>query len=113
MPAPTSKNNQKEPTPNGKTFAEFEFVMESTLMARASDLTATQSRIVGELTIDQVKENHYKIDAFKWLRDEATDDPDELPEPEELITEAMEELQLAHDALGDMQRLFEGDGDET
>ncbi len=42
---------------------------------------------------------------FKWLRDEELDDPDELPEPEELITEAMEELQLALDDLADIQRL--------
>ncbi len=61
-------------------------------------------------TIDQVKERHYKLDAFKWLRDEELDDPDDLPEPEELITEAMEELQLALDDLADIQRLLEGNG---
>ena len=58
--------------------------------------------------IDEVKDRHYKLDAFKWLRDEEADDPDELPEPEELITEAMEELQLALDDLADIQRLLEG-----
>jgi type I restriction enzyme M protein len=61
-------------------------------------------------SIDEVKEHHYKLDAFKWLRDEDLDDLDELPEPEELITEAMEELQLALDGLGDIQRLLEGNG---
>jgi type I restriction enzyme M protein len=61
-------------------------------------------------TLDEVKERHYKLDSFKWLRDEELDDPDELPEPEELITEAMEELQLALDDLADMQRLLEGNG---
>ena len=40
------------------------------------------------------------------------DDPDDLPEPEELITEAMEELQLALDDLADIQRLLEGNGSE-
>ena len=38
------------------------------------------------------------------------DDPDELPEPEELMTDAMEELHLALDELADMQRLLEGNG---
>ena len=38
------------------------------------------------------------------------DDPDELPEPEELITEAMEELHLALDDLADIQRVLEGNG---
>lgn len=61
-------------------------------------------------TIDEVKERHYKLDAFKWLRDEELNDPDELPEPEELITEAMEELQLALDDLADIQKLLEGNG---
>jgi len=64
-------------------------------------------------TLDEIKEHHYKLDAFKWLRDEEADDPDELPEPEELVTEAMEELQLALDELADIQRLLEGNGDST
>ena len=64
-------------------------------------------------TIDEVKAHHYKLDAFKWIRDEELDDPDELPEPEELITEAMEELQLALDDLADIQRLLEVGGGES
>jgi type I restriction enzyme M protein len=62
-------------------------------------------------TISEIKERHYKLDAFKWIRDEEADDPDELPEPEELITEAMEELRLALDDLADVQRLLELNGD--
>ena len=61
-------------------------------------------------TIDEIRERHYKLDAFKWIRDEELDDPDVLPEPEELITEAMEELRLALDDLGDMHRLLTGNG---
>jgi type I restriction enzyme M protein len=61
-------------------------------------------------SIDEVKPRHFKLDAFKWIRDEELDDPDDLPEPEELITEAMEELKLALDDLGDLQRLLEGSG---
>ncbi len=64
-------------------------------------------------TIEEVKHRHYKLDSFKWLRDEELDDPDELPEPEELITEAMEELQLALDDLADIQLLLEGNGGKT
>ena len=61
-------------------------------------------------SIDEVKAKHYKLDAFKWIRDEELDDAADLPEPEELITEAMEELKLALDDLADMQRLLEGNG---
>jgi hypothetical protein len=64
----------------------------------------------GSFTIDEIKKHHYKLDAFKWIRDEELDDPDNLPEPEELITEAMEELQLALDNLADIQKLLEGNG---
>jgi type I restriction enzyme M protein len=64
-------------------------------------------------TLDEIKEHHYKLDAFKWIRDEELGDPDDLPEPEELITEAMEELQLALDDLTDIQRLLEGNGGQS
>jgi type I restriction enzyme M protein len=57
--------------------------------------------------LHEIKGKHYKLDAFKWIRDEESDDPDELPEPEELITEAMEQLRLAVDDLSDIQRLLE------
>lgn len=61
-------------------------------------------------SIDEIKDRHYKLDAFKWLRDQDRDDQDEFPNPEELITEAMEALQLALDDLVDVQRLLEGSG---
>ncbi len=63
--------------------------------------------------IEEIKRAHYKLDAFKWIRDEEFDDPDDLPEPEDLITEAMEELQLALDELADIQRLLEANGAEA
>lgn len=59
-------------------------------------------------SLDEVKAHHYKLDSFKWLRDTRAEDPAELPEPEELITEASEELRLALDDLGDVQRILEG-----
>jgi type I restriction enzyme M protein len=63
-------------------------------------------------TLAEVIDRHYKLDGFKWLRDLDADDPNEMPEPEELVTEAMEELQLALDDLLDVQRLLEGSSDE-
>ena len=44
---------------------------------------------------------------MKWLRDEEEDDLDGMLEPEELITEAVEELKLAVDELSDIQRIIE------
>jgi type I restriction enzyme M protein len=97
-----------------KHFAEFEkcYGQDPNGLSKRSDRHSKEGRWRG-FTIDEIKERHYKLDAFKWIRDEELDDPDELPEPEELITEAMEELQLALDNLADIQRLLEGNGGEA
>lgn len=50
-------------------------------------------------TIDQVKEQNYKLDSFKWIKDEDLEDPEDLPEPEELLTDALSELKEATDGL--------------
>jgi len=60
--------------------------------------------------LDEIKDRHYKLDAFKWIRDEEAEESDGLPEPEELITETVEELKLALDDLADIQLLLEGSG---
>ena len=52
-----------------------------------------------KFSIDQVKEKRFKFDSFKWLKDEDIEDLDELPEPEELITDALSELKEAIDNL--------------
>jgi type I restriction enzyme M protein len=43
-------------------------------------------------TVDDIKERHYKLD-IKWLKDDTLDDPNDLPEPAELIAEAKGELE--------------------
>jgi type I restriction enzyme M protein len=48
--------------------------------------------------IDEIRQREYKLDGFKWIKDEAADDPDEVGEPEELIAEAISILTSAvHD----------------
>jgi type I restriction enzyme M protein len=42
--------------------------------------------------ISEVKDRDFKLDGFKWLKEESMEDSDELPEPEELVTDAIEEL---------------------
>jgi len=59
--------------------------------------------------IDQVKDARYKLDSFKWLRDDELDDSDEILDPEELLASATEELQLALDELADVKRLLDND----
>lgn len=66
-------------------------------------------------TIEEIQDRNYKLDAFKWIRDDTLDDPSEMPDPDELVTEAMESLQLALDDLADLQELVAppsgGDGE--
>jgi len=45
-------------------------------------------------TIEEVKKRNYKIDSLKWLKDESTNDEAES-EPEELVTDALADLQAA------------------
>ncbi|MFE4408992.1 N-6 DNA methylase [Streptomyces sp. NPDC056821] len=59
------------------------------------------------VSIEEIKERNYKLDSFKWISDEELGDPSELQEPVELITEAMDELQLALDGLADMRKILE------
>ena len=96
-----------------KQFTEFEkcFGDDPNGRSRRSESDSSDGRWRC-FTIDEIRRHYYKLDAFKWIRDEELDDPDELPEPEELVTEAMEELQFAIDDLTDIQRLLEGNGGE-
>ena len=54
-------------------------------------------------TINQVKARDFKIDSLKWLKDESLGDGNGLPEPEELATEAVSELQSA---IGDLNAIL-------
>jgi len=59
--------------------------------------------------IREVKERDFKIDSLKWLKDESLDDSDELPEPEELATDAIAELEGAVEELNALIAMLEND----
>jgi type I restriction enzyme M protein len=63
-------------------------------------------------SIDEVRQRHYKLDAFKWLRDE-TDEQLIAGEPEEILAEAIEELRLALDDLAAMHELIGVNGKDS
>ena len=42
-----------------------------------------------------MQKRDYKIDGLKWLKDESVDDSDDTLEPEELVTDAITELESA------------------
>ena len=57
--------------------------------------------------IKDVKERDFKIDSLKWLKDESLDDANELPEPEELATDAIAELEGALEKLNNIILMLE------
>jgi type I restriction enzyme M protein len=57
--------------------------------------------------ISEVKEREYKLDGLKWLRDESLADGEELPEPAELVTDAIDELAEAMGELGRAMAMLE------
>jgi type I restriction enzyme M protein len=59
--------------------------------------------------IAEVKERDFKLDGFKWLREESSDDADDLAPPEELVTDAIGELEEAVNELNQVLRLLEND----
>ncbi len=58
-------------------------------------------------TLEEIIERGYKIDSFKWLRDDELDDPDEILDPAELVTDAIAELQAAVSELHELQKLLD------
>jgi len=57
--------------------------------------------------IAEVKEREFKLDSFKWLKEDSLEDADDLPEPEELATDAISELEEAVAELNQVLKLLE------
>jgi len=60
--------------------------------------------------IAEVRKREFKLDSFKWLKEESIEDADELPEPEELVTDAVAELEGAVEELNRVLGLLENGG---
>jgi type I restriction enzyme M protein len=58
--------------------------------------------------ISEVKKKDFKLDGFKWLKEESFEDVDDLPAPEELATDAIRELGKAVAGLNQVLSLLEG-----
>jgi len=56
--------------------------------------------------ISDIKERGYKLD-ITWLKDESLEDSDDLPEPQDLASEAITELEAVVDDLRDIVALLE------
>lgn len=56
-----------------------------------------------KFTMAQVKEKNYKLDSFKWIKDENVENGDEVGEPEELLSDALSELK---DAVLNLEKVY-------
>jgi type I restriction enzyme M protein len=92
VPAITKKDRPLTPA----HFAEFEACYGDDPNGRSSRAPAhSKEDRWRRFGIQEVKERDYKIDSLRWLKDDSLDDADELPEPEELATDAIGELEAA------------------
>ncbi len=55
--------------------------------------------------IEEIKKRAYKLD-LKWLKDDTLDDPNDLPEPADLIIEAVTELEAIVKELNEISELL-------
>lgn len=60
--------------------------------------------------IKEVEKRDYKLD-ITWLKDDSLEDADSLPEPQELATEAITELEAVVDDLREVLELLEKNGE--
>ena len=60
-----------------------------------------------KFSIREVESRDFKLDSFKWLKDESVEDAGELPPPEELTTDAIAELEGAVEELNAVLALLE------
>ena len=57
--------------------------------------------------MEEIKKRQYKLDGFKWIKDDSLDDADDLGEPEEIITEAVTQLSATIEELNQVLKLLE------
>jgi type I restriction enzyme M protein len=95
-------------------FAEFEkgYAADPNGQAKRKVTDSKQDRW-RSFHITEVKERDFKLDGFKWLKEESLEDADDLPEPEELVTDAIAELEEAVGELNRVLALLENGGNDA
>ena len=88
-------------------FAEFEkcYGADPNGLAKRMESDSKQDRW-RKFGVKEVAAKEFKLDGFKWLKEESVEDLGELPEPEELATEAISELEQAVTELNQVLALL-------
>lgn len=87
-------------------FAEFEecYGKDANGTSKRKDLGETGR--FRKFHISDIKERQFKLD-ITWLKDESLEDSDDLPEPQDIATEAITELEAVVDDLREIASLIE------
>ena len=87
-------------------FAEFESAYGKDPNGLSTCTAGGESSRLRKFHISEIKERGYKLD-ITWLKDESLEDSDELPEPQDLASEAVTELEAIIDDLKEIVALIE------
>jgi type I restriction enzyme M protein len=87
-------------------FAEFEKAYGKDPNGLSKRTDAGQASRFRKFHISDIKERGYKLDVT-WLKDDSLEDSDELPEPQDLASEAITELESVVDDLREIITLLE------
>ena len=97
------------------TWEEVSHVANGKAKRKETDSPAGKGYLGGDrwhcFSIADVKARDFKLDSFKWLKDDSLEDADELPPPEELATDAIGELEGAVEELKTALALLENGGE--
>ena len=99
VPGITKKDRPLTP----QHFAEFEKAYGADPNGRSKRSEAERFR---RFSLNDIKAREYKLD-ITWLKDESLEDSDELPEPQDLASEAITELEAVVDDLREIVALVE------
>jgi len=97
---------KKERPLSAKHFEEFEACYGADPNGRSKRKDQGETGRWRKFHISEIQARDYKLDVT-WLKDESLDDPDELPEPQDLAGEAITELEAIVDDLKDIVALLE------
>ncbi len=99
------------PDPSGHAVQSGRGVPPRGFKRKESDSPAGEGYFGGDrwrcFSLAKVQQRQFKLDSFKWLKDDSPEDADELPPPEELATNAISELETAVEELNALLALLE------
>ena len=93
-----------------KHFEEFEQCYGSDPNGKSKRIDQGETGRFRCFDITDVKKRNYKLD-ITWLKDESLEDAANLPEPQELATEVVTELEAVVDELREIISMLENDGE--